>query len=404
MFTSPASSSPLDFDLIIVGSALVGTSLAAALAHSPLRIALLDAQALTPPPPVDLNDWDARIYAINPGNMHFLAACGAWAHLPPARLQTIHCMDVKGDTNGNLCFDSYRAGVPALATTVEARTLQHALDRSLVDAPNVTVLRPARAANLTVHADHASLTLQTGSTLRAQLIVGADGGRSWVRSQLEAHTGAPSAALPYQHQGVVANFEISTPHRDTAYQWFQADGGVLAYLPLPGLRMSMVWSTPNAHADYLKQLSPEALCTAVAAAGAHQLGDLRLLTPAAAFPLNALVPPAITHARLALIGDAAHLVHPLAGQGVNLGFADAAALADLLRKLPARADLGHPALLSRYARQRSMDVNAMHTLTRGLQQLFKQSNPLTQHARNMGLNLVNHAGGLRNSLIRHALG
>jgi 2-polyprenyl-6-methoxyphenol hydroxylase-like FAD-dependent oxidoreductase len=168
--------------------------------------------------------------------------------------------------------------------------------------------------------------------------------------------------------------------------------------------MSMVWSTPDAHASELLDLAPDALCTRVAEAGHHTLGDLEQLTPPASFPLQLLAAKHIVAPRIALVGDAAHVVHPLAGQGVNLGFADARALAEVLRAREASRDCGELALLRRFERARAEAILAMRGVTDGLQRLFAAQGGLISGIRNEGLNLTERMPVLKNLLVRQALG
>ena len=208
---------------------------------------------------------------------------------------------------------------------------------------------------------------------------------------------------PYSQTAVVANFATELPHRGRAFQWFLADGGVLAWLPLPGRRISIVWSAPVPLARELCALDAIVLASRMAAAGGNALGALTLITPPTAFPLFALkLPTVITH-RLALVGDAAHGVHPLAGQGVNLGFGDAAVLAAVLAARGPVADAGAPILLERYARRRAEPVLAMQTLTDGLARLFGVSPPWIKGLRNRGMRTVDALGILKKVLARPAL-
>jgi ubiquinone biosynthesis UbiH/UbiF/VisC/COQ6 family hydroxylase len=220
-----------------------------------------------------------------------------------------------------------------------------------------------------------------------------------VRAQAALH----ADTLLYGEMGVVANFECERPHRNTAFQWFRADG-VLAWLPLPGKRISVVWSTPDVHAQELLRLDAAALCARVAEAGAHRLGALALLTPPAAFPLRLTRVPRIVAPRLALVGDAAHAIHPLSGHGINLGFLDARALADLLRTLPEFADCGDERQLRRYARTRAEEIALLQWTTHGLQRLFRPQHPALALVRNLGLNLTDSLPVVRNRLVRYALG
>jgi ubiquinone biosynthesis UbiH/UbiF/VisC/COQ6 family hydroxylase len=207
----------------------------------------------------------------------------------------------------------------------------------------------------------------------------------------------------YGQLGVVANFACERDHGGTAFQWFRGDG-VLAFLPLPGARMSMVWSTPEANARELMALAPEALEARAAAAGEARLGRLRLLAPAQGFPLRRVDAEALVAPRVALAGDAAHVVHPLAGQGVNLGFGDAQALADVLVARESFRDCGDLALLRRYARARAEAILAMRAVTDGLVRLFGASGSVPDALRNRGLSLTDRIPVLKNLLVRHALG
>jgi ubiquinone biosynthesis UbiH/UbiF/VisC/COQ6 family hydroxylase len=203
--------------------------------------------------------------------------------------------------------------------------------------------------------------------------------------------------------GVVANFETELPHGDTARQWFREDG-ILAYLPLPGKHVSITWSAFEDLADELMALSPDAFCARVREAGHNALGELRMVTPPAAFALRVLHLKHIIAPRVALVGDAAHNVHPLAGQGANLGFQDAAWLAKVLKERGPQRDCGDWFLLRRYDRARQEDILAMQLLTTGLQRLFNNHNPVLRAARNLGLSVTGRQDWLKNRLVRHAVG
>jgi 2-polyprenylphenol 6-hydroxylase len=386
----------MDFDVVIVGAGLVGASFARAMDGAGVRIALVEPGV--PPQPGD--GWDSRIYAISPGNAAFLADVGAWHLLDGARIQPIQRMEIFGDDPAaRISFSAYETGVGELAFIVESGRLQRALWDKLVAQGDVTLFSPARCATLEVNESGATLALESGAPLTAQLVIGADGASSWVRE----HAGLSAQARGYGERGVVANFACARPHHGTAYQWFRPDG-VLAYLPLPGPRMSMVWSTPDAHAGELLELAPDALCARVAEAGRGVLGRLEMLTPPAAFPLQLLTAERIVAPRVALIGDAAHVVHPLAGQGVNLGFGDARALAGALRSREPFRECGDLALLRRYARSRAEAVLAMRQVTDGLQHLFGARSRIISAIRNAGMNFTDRVPVLKNLLVRQALG
>jgi len=388
------------YDVVIIGGGLVGASLAAALKNSGLALALVEAGSA---PAIEddsgsTENWDSRIYAISPGSRTFLEQSGAWQRLDPRRVAPVEEMRVFGDSDAELKFSAYQMGVPELACIVENRHLQAALWQGLQSQDNLDFIHPARCAALALGEDAARLTLEDGREFGAKLIVGADGRDSWVRNQ----AGISAAPVDYQHHGVVANFSCELPHRGIAHQWFAPDG-ILALLPLPGNRLSMVWSvTPEKSAE-LTSLTDEALCAQVAAASQHTLGKLQILTPAAAFPLRLLVLPHISAKRVALIGDAAHNMHPLAGQGVNTGFRDARQLAELLIDRGGCMDGGDAQLLRRYDRKRREDIYSMQSTTYGLKKLFCNDDPLLRTLRNLGLNATNHLIPLKKLLMQHAL-
>lgn len=382
------------FDLIIVGGGLAGASLALALRNTRLRIALVESQ-----PPRRPEGWDARIYAVSPANIEFLESIGVWRHLDRERVAPIGAMEIHGDQGGRLDFSAFETGVPELGWILESSLMACEFWEGAKRQGNLTLFCPARPTGLEFRHDSAILTLSDGNCLSGRLLVGADGRDSWVRQA----AGLAAVNTPYGEKGLVANFATEKPHQGRAYQWFR-DDGVLAYLPLPGNRMSIVWSTPDAHADALCALSPEALCDKVAAAGAHTLGRLELLTPPAAFPLRLMRVPQTVAPRLALVGDAAHGIHPLSGHGINLGFQDARVLADLLAAAQPWRDIGDERFLQRYQRARREETFLMQTTTDSLRRFFRTSSPGIAGLRNLGLNLTNGLPFVKNSLVRYALG
>ena len=388
------SNIPTTCDVLIIGGGLVGASLAAALRPSGLSVALVEAQ----PMPTSNEGWDSRIYAISPGSAAFLAQCGAWQRLDPNRVQPVEQMRVFGDEGAELDFSAYQVGAPELAFILEGRLLQQALWRTLEQQDNLTLFHPARCASLAWDDAAACLKLEDGREIRARLAVGADGRDSWVRQQ----AGIIEPPTLYQQHGVVTNFAADKPHRATAFQWFQPDG-ILALLPMPGQMVSMVWSVSPEKSDMLLRLAHDELCAQVAAGSKHTLGAMQVVTPPAAFPLRLLHLPHIAKPRIALVGDAAHNVHPLAGQGVNLGFRDARQLARVLLERGPQQDCGDVHLLRRYERARQEDISSMQLTTDALKKLFNNDNPLLRSVRNLGLNATNRIAPLKKLLARHAL-
>src|SRR6266702_271114 len=382
----------VDFDLAIIGGGLAGASLAAALAESRLRLALIERKA-----PAALDpQWDSRVYALTPASIAFLDRIGAWRRLEAARVTPIYDMRVFGDDGrSRLDFSAYESGVLQLAATVESGRLHHALWQGLERQRNLTLMCPTVTSELRSSADRVEIDLEDGSVVAAKLVVGADGSDSWVRRAAAIDTRAGS----YGQLGIVANFACARAHRNIAYQWFRSDG-VLAYLPLPDRRVSIVWSTPEAHGRELLAMEPVALCARVSEAGGEALGALEPLTPPAAFPLSRMFADRMAQGRMALIGDAAHVLHPLAGQGVNLGLGDAHSLAELLR---GASDPGDRLLLRRYERARAEDILALRWVTDGLFRLFDANHRVAARIRNVGLNLTNSNPAAKGLLARRAM-
>lgn len=388
--------SSIDFDVVIVGAGLVGLALARALAGSGLKLGLVERDGSRT---VLSSDWDTRVYAVSPASEAFLRDLRAW---PSAlgRMQPVTCMRIFGDRLGSeLGFSAYEAHVSRLATIVENSALTGVLQEAVRSQPELTLFSPAICADVSWESSHARLRLESGEELRARLLVAADGADSWLRGQ--ARIAVEEKA--YGQTAVVANFAIGAPHQGVAFQWFRPDG-VLALLPLPGEHVSMVWSARQDLAERLLSLEAEALCAEVETASRGVLGRLALISPPAAFALRLIRARQLSAPRLALVGDAAHNLHPLAGQGVNLGFQDARELAAVLAVRGLERDAGSRALLRRYERARSEDVLAMTAATHGLQRLFNNSVLPLAWLRNLGLNLTDRLLPLKALLVRRALG
>lgn len=380
------------FDVLVVGGGLVGASLACALQG--MRVGIVEDAVRKPAAHAG---FDSRVYALSPGSADFLRRIGAWERMASAPTP-VHRMHVHGDDAASLDFDAWEAGVAELAWIVEDRVLQDALGAAMSQRPELARFAPARCTALDIGPDCARVALEDGARMSARLVVGADGAASFVRGQ----AGIPVRERAYEQSAVVANFACEKPHAGVARQWFQG-GPVLALLPLPGRHVSMVWSTAPGEASRLTALAPVSLCDDVARASDHVLGALSLVTPARAVPLRKLSALESVRPRVALAGDAAHVIHPLAGQGANLGFQDANALAAVLAAREPDRDPGEHMLLRRYERARAEAILAMSATVDGLQRLFAAERPFVRRARNAGMNFVQHRAVVKNLLIRQAM-
>lgn len=377
------------FDIVIVGGGLTGAAFALSLKDTAYRVALVEPRP--PSPPVDA--WDARVYAYSPGNVDWLKSLGGWAD--PVRTQAVHAMRIHGDAGARLNFDALDAGLPELAWIAENGRLQHALWQAARRAGNIEFIAASPVAVTWGSEGRHGLILGDGRRLECALLVGADGARSWLREQ----AGIDHSVRDQHQAGIVANFEIEKPHRGIAWQWFSGQD-VLAYLPLPGRRISIVWSTEASAVPARMALSAEAFSEAVAEAGHHVLGRLRQITPQVAFPLVIRRADQWVRPGFVLIGDAAHTVHPLAGQGVNLGFRDCRLLSEMLARGGNPGEIGR---LQGYAVRRMEDVASMQFATGGLKSLFTQVNPGVRFLRNTGLALTDSQDWLKQALMRHAV-
>lgn len=383
-------------DVVIYGGGIVGGALALALRNTNLSLAIVEAH----PPPL-LRDpliWDTRLFAVSPGSAEWLDELGIWPR-DTARIQTIQKMEVWGDDQrASITFDAYDIALPGLGFIVEASLIRNAVWRLLQEQDNLEVICPAVGTDLKVNSETAQLTLSDGRQVKAKLLVGADGAESWVRNT----SGLAAKSSPYNHAGIVVNLQCAKSHEGVARQWFQ-ESGVLAWLPMPDNHISIVWAVPQAKADALMGLADADFAGVCQEAGHHSLGAMQLKSSRQAFPLKLTSVPQTVHPRLALIGDAAHNIHPLAGQGINLGFRDARVLAQILRSRPATQDCGDYLMLRRYERSRREDVLATQILTHGLQKLFGTQLPGLGFLRNQGLALTDKQTWFKTRLMRHAI-
>jgi len=321
---------------------------------------------------------------------------GVGTQLQHGRIGSVQAMEIRGPQGGLLELSARQTGVPQMAVIVESDNLQLAVDAAIAAAGGDDQLGAAVSAQITaIDAGDSGMavSLDDGVRLNTPLLVAADG----ANSPLRALAGIGTVGDSYHHRAVVANFECERPHRGIACQWFN-HGEVLAWLPLPDRHISMVWSVPDSRAETLLGLDDAALVAMVGAAGDHRWGDLRLVSRPHSFALRRQRAQRLVGPRLALVGDAAHVVHPLAGQGLNLGLRD---VRELLAATRSARDPGEARLLNRYQALRQHDVRAIECLTDGLFRLFKS--PLAGYLGGQGLSLLNHVSPIKSQLVKLAL-
>lgn len=386
-------------DVVIVGGGMVGLGLAAALKSSALKVAIVEGQL----PDTQLGEApDNRVSALSLASQRILQGIGAWDGMVARRLQAYDSMAVwELDSFGHIGFDAASLRQPALGHIVENRVIQLALLDAIAGASNISLLTPARAQSLQVSEAGALLLLEDGRALSARVVVAADGAHSWVRRQADI----PLTSWDYGHHALVATVRCAEPHEAVARQIFTPEGP-LAFLPLwqPNL-CSIVWSVPAARAEALCALDDEGFSRQLTTAFDGRLGLCKVEGPRSAIPLTARYARDFARERLVLVGDAAHTIHPLAGQGVNLGLLDAAALAEqLLKSQSAGADIGLLANLRGYERWRKSEAARMLAAMEGLKRLFGGSHPLKKLVRGVGLRAVDGLAPLKHSVIRAAMG
>ncbi len=393
---------PIHSDICIIGGGAIGKTAALALARAGMQVSLVT-PATSTAKPASSDHWDQRVFALNHVAHGLLSSLKVWEAMDATRIAPVDAMAVHGDgaSAGHIGFNAYAARTDALAWIVEDQNLSQVLDSALKFANGVRIIQ-STAMHLHSDEHHAAVTLQDGSQIHASLIVGADGAQSWVRSQ--ADIGIDYRA--YNQRAIVANFSCENPHHGTASQWFLGEQGIVALLPLPDSRVSLVWSAPDKLAETILQEPPEQLCQRLAQLPGQTLGAFTRLPPTTpqSFALRFIRAGAMVANRVALIGDAAHVVHPLAGQGMNLGFGDIDALLTAVAKRDHASDCGDARTLGRYARHRKEEVFLMQLTTDGLQRLFDTELAPLKVLRNLGMTALDKLPFLKRQLITHALG
>lgn len=394
------------YDVIINGAGMVGATLACLLAQSGRNIAVIEA---TNPAtkPVKKSDstssfnnntpHDLRVSAISRASQKAFKKIDAWEEMLLKRVspyEVMHVWDAKGD--GNVQFDAAELGEPNLGHIVENIVVQSSVTEIMSSFSNVTIYQPASLKELEVTAEHALITLDNGDQLSADLIVGADGANSQVRTL----AGIDVKIDDYAQRGLVATVKTQGHHEFTAWQRFLPTGP-LAFLPLSDGSSSIVWTLPSDRADYYLSLNKTDFKIALAEAFDHKLGKITKVSDRAAFPLRGSQATPYILERVALIGDAAHTIHPLAGQGVNLGIKDAVELAKQLSEIN---DCGSYKALRRYERARRGDNIITMKAMEGFRLLFGHNANSVKTARSFGMNLFNQTPMIKNQVIKKAMG
>jgi len=381
----------INTDIIIVGAGLVGLAAAIALAKQNKRVVLIDAkkQLCTMQ-----SAWDERVYALTPGSESWLKALDVWRHVESSRVNAIHAMHLWGESDDPLILSDKDANLLKLGVIIENRNLMYALWQQ-IGTLDVTVITGVNCEFLEKEDQNIQLALQGDTKITAKLIIAADGVNSWVRQQVNIAVKQKS----FNQTAVVANFSTEKNHQNIARQWFLPHE-TLALLPLPNQMVSMVWSASTKKANELLRVSNKELANKVETQTKYELGALELVGEVLSFTLNQQTATQLIAERVVLIGDAAHQIHPMAGQGVNLGFRDVMELQNLLSTSHALQDIGEYSFLRNFERARSADIATMNTLATGLDYLFAGESGAVKKAINWGLQQLNHQTTLKKLLIQ----
>ncbi|AIW17820.1 FAD-dependent 2-octaprenylphenol hydroxylase [Vibrio coralliilyticus] len=386
-------------DIAIVGGGMVGLALAAAFKDTDLRIAVIESRV----PDSELADLpDVRVSALSRSSENILRNLGAWNGIVERRAAPYSAMEVwEQDSFARIEFDAQKLAQPDLGHIVENRVIQLSLLEQVKKQSNVSLFMPAQCCSMAVGESEAWLTLDNGHALTAKLVVGADGANSWVRKQQDI----PLTHWDYGHSAVVANIWTAETHDRVARQIFTPQGP-LAFLPMGESNMSsIVWSTEPNRAESLVSMSDEEFNKSLTAEFDARLGLCEVVGQRFAFPLKMRYARDFAVERVALVGDAAHTIHPLAGQGVNLGLLDAASLAQEVMTLWRKGeDIGTKRNLRSYERWRKSEAAKMIAAMQGFKDLFAGDNPAKKLARGIGMALVGQLPGAKDEIMKRALG
>lgn len=387
-------------DVAIVGGGMVGLAVACGLQGSGLRVAVLEQ---CEPQPLAADAAPAlRVSAINAASEKLLTRLGVWSDIVARRASCYHGMEVwDKDSFGRIEFDDQSMGYSHLGHIVENAVIHYALWQKAQQSSDITLMAPAELQQVAWGENEAFLTLKDGAMLTARLVIGADGANSWLRNKADI----PLTFWDYRHHALVATIHTEDAHGAVARQAFHGEG-ILAFLPLSNPHLcSIVWSLAPQEAERMQQASDEQFNQALNIAFDNRLGLCRVESERQVFPLTGRYARQFAAHRLALVGDAAHTIHPLAGQGVNLGFMDAAELVDELKRLHRQGkDIGQYLYLRRYERSRKHSAALMLVGMQGFRELFAGTHPAKKLLRDMGLKLADTLPGVKPQLLRQAMG
>lgn len=388
------------FDVVIAGGGMVGLALACSLSGSGLRIAVLESRQPdeSPLPAIP----GVRVSAINAASERLLQYIGAWEGIVAQRANPYQGMEVwDRDSFGKIAFRSDEYGFSHLGHIIENQVIHRALWQRAEQLGDVELLAPAQLKNVAWGENEAFINLEDGRMLTARLVVGADGAHSWLRQ----HADIPLTFWDYRHHALVATVRTDEMHQSVARQVFHGEG-ILAFLPLADAHLSsIVWSVAPEEAERLAALSAAEFNKVLSSTFDLRLGVCEVVSERQTFPLTGRYARSFAAQRLALIGDAAHTVHPLAGQGVNLGFMDVAELASEIKRLQREGkDFGQHMYLRRFERKRKHSAALMLAGMQGFRELFAGSNPAKKLLRDIGLTLADSLPGVKPQLLRQAMG
>ncbi|ENG2552181.1 TPA: FAD-dependent 2-octaprenylphenol hydroxylase [Citrobacter farmeri] len=387
-------------DVAIVGGGMVGLAVACGLQGSGLRVAVLEQRE---PQPLAADAAPAlRVSAINAASEKLLTRLGVWSDIVARRASCYHGMEVwDKDSFGRIEFDDQSMGYSHLGHIVENAVIHYALWQKAQQSSDITLMAPAELQQVAWGENEAFLTLKDGAMLTARLVIGADGANSWLRNKADI----PLTFWDYRHHALVATIRTEEAHGAVARQAFHGEG-ILAFLPLSDPHLcSIVWSLAPEEAERMQQANDALFNQALNIAFDNRLGLCRVESERQVYPLTGRYARQFASHRLALVGDAAHTIHPLAGQGVNLGFMDAAELVDELKRLHRQGkDIGQYLYLRRYERSRKHSAAMMLAGMQGFRELFAGMHPAKKLLRDMGLKLADTLPGVKPQLLRQAMG